>query len=125
MPVRGSGLWNRRAVQAGLLLLCGAAAARCEREREPPILVQERRVTVRNDTAVVWTDLEVWVNDHYRVTARRLEPGGRLDVPLDAFVAGFGQRFDVRRQAVFGVEVTARDGAGRPVRLVWGKGRRR
>jgi len=91
----------------------------------PPILVGEGRVTVHNRTASAWTDIEVWVNDHYRVTARRLEPGGRLEVPLGNFVAGFGQRFDARRQVVFGVEVTARDAKGRGVRLVWGKGRRR
>lgn len=82
-------------------------------------------MSVENQTGERWTDIEVWMNDHYRVTARGLEPGGRLVVPLDAFVAGFGQRFDRRRQAVFGIEVTARAASGRDVRLVWGKGRRR
>jgi len=59
------------------------------------------------------------------VTARELEAGGRLVVPLDAFVAGFGQRFDRRRQAPFGIEVTARTVSGREIRIDWGKGRRR
>jgi hypothetical protein len=43
----------------------------------------------------------------------------------DAFLAGFGQRFDRRRQSPFDVEVTARTGSGSELRFVWGKGRRR
>lgn len=109
----------------GVVLLAALAAGACRTEPSPPIVVGDRRVSVHNRTSAAWTNLEIWVNDHYRATAGRLEPGGRLEVPLDAFVAGFGQRFDVRRQAVYGIEVTARDAAGRDVRLVWGKGRRR
>ncbi|MBI2835844.1 MAG: hypothetical protein HYX76_15605 [Acidobacteria bacterium] len=58
------------------------------------------------------------------MTAPALAAEGRLDVPLGAFVAGFGQRFDPRRQKVTGVEVTAESASG-PVRLTWGAGRRR
>lgn len=72
-----------------------------------------------------WTGVEVWVNDHYRVTSPALARRGRLVAPLDTFVAGFGQRFDPRRQRVRGIEVTARTASGAPVRLVWGTGRRR
>ena len=72
-----------------------------------------------------WSNVEIWVNDHYRVTASSLAAGGRLQVPLDAFVAGFGQRFDARKQRIFGIEVTATDSGGKPVKLVTGSGRRR
>jgi len=65
------------------------------------------------------------VNDHYRVTAATLAARGRLVVPLSSFVAGFGQRFDRARAAVHGVEVTAKTAGGEPVRLTWGRGRRR
>ncbi len=114
---------DRRAVLV-CVLLAGALVTGCA-ERRPAIVMQATTVSVENQTGERWTDVEVWMNDHYRVTARALEPGGRLVVPLDAFVAGFGQRFDRRRQAVFGIEVTARAASGRDVRLVWGKGRRR
>ncbi len=80
---------------------------------------------VENASDEAWHDVEVWLNDHYRVTSARLEARGRLVAPLDTFVAGFGQRFDVRRQPLRGIEVTARTADGRPVRLVWGAGRRR
>jgi len=34
--------------------------------------------------------------------------GGRLQVPLDAFVAGFGQRFDYRRTQITDLRLTAK-----------------
>jgi hypothetical protein len=107
-----------------LLALACALASRCT-EKRPAILIQETSISVENQSGEAWSGVEIWLNDHYRVTARTLEPGGRLVVPLDVFVAGYGQRFDRRRQAPFGIEVTAREGSGREVRLVWGKGRRR
>jgi hypothetical protein len=82
-------------------------------------------VIVENQTAVEWRQVEIWVNDHYRVTASSIAAGSSLSAPLDAFVAGFGQRFDPRRQGVTGIEVTAIDTENKAVKLVWGKGRRR
>ena len=65
------------------------------------------------------------MNDYYRAQAPSLAPGQVLDVPLDAFVAGFGQRFDVKKAAVYGVEVTSREGGAQVTRLTWGKGKKR
>ncbi len=94
-------------------------------EDRPAITLQQHQVTIENQTGDRWTNIEIWLNDHYRVTARELLPGGRLTVPLDTFVAGFGQRFDRRRQSPFGIEVTARTDRGREIRIEWGNGRRR
>lgn len=107
-----------------LATLVSVVTAGCREER-PAIVIQESTVAVENQSNQAWSNIEVWLNDHYRVTARTLEPGGRLVMPLDTFVAGFGQRFDRRRQTPFGIEVTARTAAGEVVRIVWGKGRRR
>jgi hypothetical protein len=100
------------------------ASGACSETREP-IVVHRTTVVVENQSGADWTSVEVWVNDHYRVTTQSLAAGGRLDVPLTTLVAGYGQRFDPRRYRVFGVEVTAKTPAGDPVRLTWGKGRRR
>lgn len=105
------------------LALSGSVAA-CQEARRP-IRVDSRVLTVENTSNAEWVQVEIWLNDHYRVTRPRMPPGERLDVPLDAFVAGFGQRFDPRRQVVRGVEVTATTESGSPVTLVWGGGRRR
>jgi hypothetical protein len=111
-------------------LRCSAAAvgfvalAACGGE-PPPRAIQfnANQLSVVNQTAVRWTNVEVWMNNHYRVTTPALEPGQRLDVPLDAFVAGNGHRFQPKKQGVEGVQVLATGADGKAVRLNWGKGR--
>jgi hypothetical protein len=90
-----------------------------------PLLIRSGVVRIQNQTDQEWHDVEIWLNDHYRVTAASIPPGSRFDAPLGVFVAGFGQRFDPRRQSPSGMELTATQEDGTPVRLVWGKGRRR
>lgn len=75
---------------------------------------------MENRSREAWREIEVWVNGQYRVASPHLAGRGRLVAPLDTFVAGFGQRFDARRQAVRSIEVRARTAAGAPVRLRWG-----
>jgi hypothetical protein len=106
-----------------LAVACSAALVACDEPRDP-IVVQRTSLTLENQSSSEWTGIEIWVNDHYRVTASSLAAGGRLNVPLTSFVAGFGQRFNTGTN-VFGVEVTAKTAGGEPVRLIWGKGRRR
>lgn len=113
-----------RLLPALLIVMLGALAA-CSEEEKRPILVMQDRITVINMTDTPWADVEVWLNDHYRVQAPGLAVGQRLDVPIGVFIAGFGQRFDPKKQAPFGVEVDARGADGTPVRVTWGKGRRR
>lgn len=93
----------------------------------PPrdIVVEGNALTVVNNSAAVWDNVEIWLNDHYHVTRSRMLPGERFSVPLNAFVAGFGQRFVPGRQVVKGIEVTGMAAGGTPVRLTWGEGRRR
>jgi hypothetical protein len=92
----------------------------------PPerLTLEGRTITVFNDSGEAWKSVEIWVNDHYRVTREMIAADERFVVPLESFVAGFGQRF-TRTQHVSGIEVTATDASGDPVRLVWGSGRRR
>lgn len=110
-----------------VLLLLGVVAVvvACKGDERQAITVASGRVTVTNLTDTGWTDVEVWLNDHYRAQARELTAGQRLDVPIGVFIAGYGQRFDAKKQTPFGVEVDARGADGKPVRLIWGKGRRR
>jgi hypothetical protein len=86
--------------------------------------MQGRSITIYNDTGEPWNGIEVWVNDHYRVTRETIAAGERFVVPLETFVAGFGQRFE-RNQQVTGIEVTATDASGDRVVITWGSGRRR
>ena len=106
-------------VAAGLLLSLGA----CADESPPPIQFSGNRMFVVNQTRYQWTNVEVWMNNHYRVTLPRLEAGQRFDVPLDTFVAGNGHRFQPKNQSVAGVQVLAKSADGTDVRINWGKGR--
>jgi hypothetical protein len=119
--------WYRRAALAALLLVvCAMALSRnCRRDDREAIRVGEGRVVVTNLTGAGWTNVEIWLNDYYRVQARALAPDQRLEVPLGVFVAGFDRRFDPGRQQPSGLELTARGPDGKPVTLTWGRGRRR
>lgn len=117
--LRGS---SRLAAAAVWMFSVAAVIGGC---REPPesIEVHHRDVIVLNQTRQEWHDVEIWLNDHYRVIVRSMPAGQRMRVPFDTFVAGGGQRFDSAKQVPRGVEVTARTADGTDVVLVWGKGR--
>jgi hypothetical protein len=119
---------RRRLLFTVLCLILAAAVfypRACSDVEKQSIVVDERRITVVNLTETGWSELDVWLNDHYRAQATQLAPGQRLDMPTRLFVAGWGQHFDPSKQAPFGVEVTAKGADGKSVRLVWGQGRRR
>jgi len=97
----------------------------CQSDERRAIRVEESRVVVTNLTGTAWSDVTVWLNDYYRAQAPKLAPEQRLEVPLDVFVAGWGQRFDPHRYAAVGIEVTARGADGTSVAFTWGIGRRR
>jgi hypothetical protein len=51
------------------------------------------------------------------VKAASIPAGGRLQVPLDAFVAGFGQRFDYHRTPITDLRLNAKLPDGTPIEL--------
>jgi hypothetical protein len=107
----------------GLAALLAAGVAACS-ERPEQLDLEGRTITVFNDSGEAWNGVEVWVNDHYRVTRPTIAPGEKFTVQVESFVAGFGQRFPAN-QMVNGIEVTATDESGDPIKLVRGTGRRR
>ncbi len=116
---------RRRACVAAAWLALSLFAASCGQETPPPIQLRDVDVIVQNQTAARWSNLEIWVNDFYRGLESSLEPGQQLVVPLGNLVEGYGRRFDVHRTPVVGILVTARSADGRPIRLTWGKVRRK
>ena len=117
---------GRRLLVLPIVLGIAAAAVACSHEPPAPsIRVRESDLIIQNQTGAAWSNVEVWVNDHFRGVAPSLQAGQQLTVPLNALQAAFGQQFDRRRQAVFGVLVTARSADGTSVRLTWGNVRRR
>jgi hypothetical protein len=118
---------SRRRIPVGCLVAVWAVLVlpACRKTPPEPITFVERAIVVENLTAEEWQTVEVWLNDHYRVTKPRMLPGERFSIPFSAFVAGFGQRFDAARQPIRGVEVNATTPGGKKISIVWGAGRRR
>lgn len=106
-----------RLLWAGALLAYFPSSA-CSPAR-PPIALREGTVIVQNQTKQEWRKVVVTVNDHFRAGAASLAPGGRLLAPLNQFQTAFGQHFDRGRQSVAKIELSATDGAGKPVSLSW------
>jgi hypothetical protein len=115
----------RRLLAGALVIGVLAGVLACNKEEPNPVRVGTDRVTVINLTDTAWRNVDVWLNDHYRVQQRDVAPGQRLEIPLNVFVAAYGQKFDPKKQIPSGIEVDAVAADGKPVRIVWGKGRRR
>lgn len=104
----------RRAFGAFVVLLILSAGCR---HRPGPITVDDNVVSVQNQTSRDWRNVVVTVNDHFRGGTPTLAAGSRMAAPLSQFQTAFGQHYDVARQSVSKVEVTAMDSNGEPVKL--------
>jgi hypothetical protein len=98
------------------ILVLGLIHAACK-PRPGPIEVGDNVVSIQNQTSRDWRNVVVTVNDHFRGGAPTLAAGSRMAAPLSQFQTAFGQRYDVSRQMVFRIEVTATDANGEPVKL--------
>src|SRR5205823_239786 len=87
---------NRR-LSALLVAVCLAAGA-CHKTPLEPLRVEGNMLTVDNQTDAEWTNVEIWVNTHYRMITKSVPAHSRFQAPLDTFVEGFGHRFDFKRQ---------------------------
>jgi hypothetical protein len=99
------------------VLVAMALAAACSKPPEDPLKLERNLLTVTNQTSTDWSNVEIWLNTYYRVTAASVPAGGRFQVPLDTFVAGFGQRFDFRRAQIRDLRLTAKLPDGKPYEL--------
>jgi hypothetical protein len=100
------------------LTACVALTAGCTKPPVDPLQLEGTRLIVDNRTSDDWTDVEIWLNRVYRITVPRIAAGSRFTAPLDVFVAGFGQRFDFKRQQITDLRLAAKTADGTPVELV-------
>ena len=109
---------TRSPIRAIRVLACVVAlASGCTKIPPDPLTLQGNLLTIDNRTKQEWSNVEVWLNWHYRITAKSIPPGGRLQAPLDMFVAGLGQRFDFRRTQIRDLRLTAKLPDGQPFEL--------
>jgi len=101
----------------GCAVLAASAAAGCRTPPDEPLKLERNLLTVDNRSSRDWTNVEIWLNTYYRITTSSVPAGGRLQAPLDTFVAGFGQRFDFHRMMVRDLRLTAKLPDGTPFEL--------
>jgi hypothetical protein len=100
---------------AVLALLIASFGVGCSEALPPPLKVERNLLTVDNRTDADWLGVEIWINRQYRITTPRIAARTRFSSTLDMFVAGWGQRFDIRRQRIDVLVLTAKTPDGTPV----------
>jgi hypothetical protein len=110
-----------RALVAGYVVciaIVAVALGGC-RERPPvePLKLDGNMLTIDNRSTLDWTKVEILLNRNHSVRLASIPAGGRQQVPLDAFVAGFGQRFDYRRTQITDLRLKATLPDGKPLEL--------
>jgi hypothetical protein len=98
--------------------LAAIGAARCAAPPRETLRLEGNLLTVDNQSAEDWNDVEIYLNTYFRITASKIPSGSRFQAPLDVFVAGFGQRFDVHRMPIRSLKLTAKRPDGRPMEVV-------
>ena len=107
----------RRALLVASLVSSVAVIDACSNRTTDPIQLDRNMLTVDNRTSNEWSNVEIWINTYFRITASSIAAGGRFQAPLDAAVTGFGQRFDFKRMQVKDVRLTAKLPDGAPYEL--------
>jgi hypothetical protein len=103
----------RRPLLSALLLI--VLATGCVDIPADPLQLDGGTLTVDNRTSEDWKDVEIWINQYFRVTVPKIAAGARFQVPLNAFVSGYAQRFDNHRAAIKDLRLTAKQPDGKPV----------
>jgi hypothetical protein len=97
--------------------LTATMAAACSKPTVDPLELDRGILTVSNTTPDTWTNVEIWVNQQFRVTVPSIAAQSRFQVPLNSFVEGFGRRFDFSRMQIRDLRLVAKTSRGAPVAL--------
>src|SRR5262245_56233771 len=99
-------------------IVCAAVStAACSGPTRPPLNLDGNRLTIYNDTDETWSNVEVILNQHFRIQPKDIEPDGIVQAPLDVFVAGYGQRFNFKTMQITDLRLKAKRPNGEPLEL--------
>ena len=98
-------------------IVCAAVGAACSERTRPALNLDGNRLTIYNDTDETWSDVEVILNQHFRIQPKDIAPDGIVQAPLDIFVAGYGQRFNFKTMQITDLRLKAKRPNGEPIEL--------
>jgi len=104
-------LWSALGVAALLTVACADLPP-------DPLQLDGGTLTVDNRTPDDWKDVEIWINRYFRVTVPTIAARSRFQVPLNAFVSGYSQRFDIKHIVIKDLRLTAKQPDGKPITIV-------
>ena len=107
----------RGLVALSAIVLGAALTAACYKPPPEVLVLDGNMLTVDNRSKQDWSNVEVWLNTYYRVTFKTIPAGGRMQAPLNFFVAGFGQRFDFYKMQIRDLRMTAKLPDGSPLEV--------
>jgi len=102
-------------IALSVLSLAGCAA--CAPRAADPLQLDRNILTVDNRSSSDWSDVEIWLNHYFRLTAKSIPAKSRFQAPLDTFVAGFGQRFNFHSMQLKDLRLTAKLPDGKPLEI--------
>jgi len=97
--------------------LAAAVGVGCSKPPVDPLQLDRGILTVSNTTPETWANVEIWINQQFRVTVPSIAANSRFQVPLNSFVEGFGRRFDFSRMQIRDLRLMAKTSGGAPVEL--------
>ena len=99
------------------LALAMVASAACVDTPPDPLQLDGGMLTVDNRTSSDWQDVEIWINRYFRVAVPKIAAKSRFQVPLNSFVSGYAQRFDIRHAVIKDLRLAAKQPDGTSVAL--------
>jgi hypothetical protein len=96
-----------RPLTVACALAVAVAVSACYKPPPETLTLSGSMLTIDNRSKQEWSNVEVWLNTYYRITAQSIPAGGRLQAPLNFFVAGLGQRFNYDKMQIRDLRLTA------------------
>jgi hypothetical protein len=106
-----------RLLLASAAFLVLASAACGSRAPAEPLRLDHGQLTVDNRSDQEWTNVEIWLNQYFRVTTASIPPKGRFQANVNSFVSGWGQRFDFNHMQIRDLRLKATLPDGKPLEI--------
>ena len=92
-------------------------AAGCSKPPVEALQLDGNLLTAVNQSDTDWTNVEIWINRQFRVTAPNILAHQAFRAPLDHFVTGYGRTFNFSQMQIRDVQLMAKGPDGAPFEI--------